>query len=250
MKTHLLATIAVSALLASCSGKPEGTVTLQPYSYSTLARDTTANDDPSPSDSLWHYRGEGMLPVADGSKAMEQLRDTLEAMGNVNVASDGTAQPGFHDGHVAQPGDPEQADAGNEATNQLNLCLATPYVMVWQNRIQVYEAGAAHGRYRTRYLNYALGKGHVISLDDLFEPGYEKPLLEMLKEKLADNPEIFSDAQITIPPTFRITSRGLAFVWPIYDIAPYSAGEPEVDFDIYELTDLLKPSACEEILSM
>ena len=72
------------------------------------------------------------------------------------------------------------------------------------------------------------------------KPGYEQKLTEMLREKLAGYDDIMVERnQIGIPAQFRVTPEGLTFIYGVYEIAPYSSGEIEVPFFLYELESVL-----------
>ena len=47
--------------------------------------------------------------------------------------------------------------------------------------------------------------------------------------------------KVEVSDIFEITSNGIRFLYPLYEIAPFSEGEISVSFDAFELEDLLAP---------
>lgn len=246
-KSYLFPALGVSLLaLTSCNGnqQSDNKIELVSYQYDNIAKlthpDSLAVSEEG--DEFYRLVGEGVLPVAIGQADITQLRDTLQTLGRVEYVSRHEVSPRFSDEVELTALSPDSVEAGNYRVNNLSMVLLTPRVAVWKSYMAYYVAHAAHGRYRTTYVNYSLDEHKVLSLDDIFKKGYEKPLTEMLAERAKENPEIFSDADIRIPDTWRITDDGITFVYGLYDIAPYSAGEVEIPLALYELADLMKPN--------
>lgn len=252
--------IIVSALLAgvlvSCGGNAGKEKTIgdeaaekmefESYSYDVIAQ--LPDSDSIPDAEGWKYcrvTGEGMMPVMIGGKDIAVLRDTLERLGSVTFASEKECGPRLGDGMSPTALSPDSVSACSETNNQLSIVMMTPRVVVWQEFMSAYRCRAAHGVYKTSFLNYDPVAGKVIGLADLMEPGYEKTLTEMIRQKLtADGVDLLEPVdEVGIPSQFRITSRGLRFLYGIYEIAPYAAGEIAVDFDSYELQEILRPAS-------
>ena len=185
------------------------------------------------------FRGGGMLPVAGKDEKLVALRDSLLRMASVEFTEKGECAPVPDPELKVVKLSADSVAACGLSTNMLTVVLATPEAVVWEDYSYAYMCGAAHGNAACRYLNYSLGDGTILSLDDLMTTGYRDSLTELLRSRLADREDIFEDAEIGIPGQFRITSDGLQFVYQQYEIAPYSSGIIRVDLAAYELGDLL-----------
>ena len=184
-------------------------------------------------------RGQGVLPVKIGSTDIKPLRDTLQSLAGVEFPSPGVAAPRI--GAEWKLTDlPDSTAACGENYNYLSIAMTTPYIIVWQDYAGEYPCGAAHGMYANRFINYSLRNNQILTLASIMKPGYEQKLTEMLREKLAGYDDIMVERnQIGIPAQFRVTPEGLTFVYGVYEIAPYSSGEIEVPFFLYELESVL-----------
>lgn len=184
--------------------------------------------------------GQGMLPRKIGKNDITVLRDSLEKLGSVLIIDNDNTEPRLSNGLVLVEIEPNDSVAGSTICNQLSVALMTPQVVVWKNYNYSYLCRAAHGSYNTTYVNYSIPKGKILSLSDIFKPGYEPELTTMLRNKLKDgNYDLITPLnEIGIPADFEITENGVNFIYGLYEIAPYSAGEITVEFDSYELNDL------------
>lgn len=255
-KIRIMAYALLVGALASCAGnagkeKAPGKesaekMEFESYRYEVIAQ--LPDSDSIPDAEGWRYcrvAGDGVMPVSLGGKDIAALRDTLESLGSVTFASEKECSPRLADGMKLTDLSTDSVSACGETMNQLSVVMMTPRVIVWQGYMSAYRCRAAHGEYKTSFLNYDPVAGKVISLADIMKPGYEKELTGLIRQKLvADGVELLESVdKIGIPAQFRITARGLQFLYGIYEIAPYSAGEIAVDFDIPELEDVLNPSA-------
>ncbi|MEM1215742.1 MAG: DUF3298 domain-containing protein [Bacteroidota bacterium] len=97
--------------------------------------------------------------------------------------------------------------------------------------------GGAHGMYGTRVATYDVERARQLKLEDVLKPGYEEPVGQVLanairlKYNLAANQPLsailFDDA-VQPNANFGLTDKGIFFVFPPYEIAPYAAGEIEL----------------------
>lgn len=259
MKIKNLSTIAIvaAALVSSCAGNekkqdnaPEVnkdyTVELRSYSYDGIA-EMTKDSLISPDYKYWRLSGNGILPVRIGNNDITALRDTLMAMGHVSL-KENASKPEMREGLTETKISPDSLQSYSFTDYKLSVELMTPGVIVWRSYGSGYTQGAAHGIYANRYLNYSPVYNKVITLADLMQPGYEEPLLDMIREQLKDNKSVIVPTEeIKIPEDFRITNDGIAFIYGIYEIAPYSEGEIEVRFNVGDLAEILKPEAADMI---
>lgn len=93
-----------------------------------------------------------------------------------------------------------------------------------------FYAGGAHGGYGVSYLNYDPEKGKFVTLDDYVKTdngkkALKKKLYSMAKKELKSN--LFSTSKdFEVADTYRLTDKGIEFVYQEYQIGPYSAGLP------------------------
>lgn len=232
----------VAAACGSNSDERSTKLELATFSYDTIAYDHSADSVELPGSQYLRCKGNGVLPVSIADIAVPELRDSLMALAGMSYNA-ATPVPVLDSVYslVGAREIPDSLRFSSYSANSLSVYLVTPSVIVWENYASSYIGGAAHGSYATTYVNYAINEHKIIRLSDLFKKDYEKPLLQMIKEKLADNPDLLSFADIEIPDDFCISTDGLTFIWGIYEIAPYAAGEIRVSFYPYELNDLLTP---------
>lgn len=105
--------------------------------------------------------------------------------------------------------------------------------------------GGAHGMPVTRYMVIDKNDRHVLSLDDMLEPGAHKAFERRLraahtrwaKQQSLDSghwPFAPSDNAAPLPD-------GMAVTYQAYDIAPYAVGQPTLHIPYDQLRDILKP---------
>ncbi len=237
---------ALGAVVAACNNTGAGSTKLQlaTYQYDTLVYDHKADSANLPGSQYWKMQGRGVLPVMIGGVSVPTLRDSLMTLANITFNA-GDAVPVVDSTNRILPyrnlPDSLKDASVSYNSNSLSIFLITPAVAVWENYDESYVAGSAHGLYATTYVNYSLSDRKILSVKDMFKKGYEKELTKLIKEKLEDNSDVSKTDTIRIPDNFCVTTTGMTFVYGLYEIAPYSAGEIRVDFRPYELTDLLSP---------
>lgn len=113
--------------------------------------------------------------------------------------------------------------------------------------------GGAHGMSVTSYLVYDTKTGKQLTLDDLFVRGYAKSLDRLIDQRfrqmrglrptepLNDQKGGLFEDKILHNSNFAITGSGVRFLYNQYDIAPYAAGQIEIDLPFDELCELIKP---------
>lgn len=230
-------------LLASCSGDDDAarSISLESFSYESYAEldipDSLLSD--AEGSRFMQCRGAGMLPVAGKNEKLVALRDSLIRMASVEFTDKGECAPVLDADLKVVKLSADSVAACGLNTNMLTVVLATPEAVVWEDFSYAYMCGAAHGNSAYSYLNYSLGDGSILSLDDLMVAGYRDALTELLRSRLSDREDLFEDAEIGVPGQFRITPDGLQFIYQQYEIAPYSSGVIRVDLTAYELGELL-----------
>lgn len=151
--------------------------------------------------------------------------------------------------------DLQKGDVGGWYNYQYELTTsvvpARDNVWGYQLNLVTYEGGA-HGSYTTTYMNFDKVTGRLLTLDDVFVPGYEKPLTQVLLTTLQDQLQMSSVEELQengflnwtdMYPTknFLLAPDGVRFYYNIYEIAPYACGPTELTVPYEALKDLLKP---------
>lgn len=100
-------------------------------------------------------------------------------------------------------------------------------------------AGGAHPMDSFLTLNYDGRSGELLTLNDIFKPGYDYKLSNLILNKL-DKDVLFNKFTIDLPTQFIFKEAGVEFIYNRYEVAPYSAG-PQYALVTYEnLKELLK----------
>ena len=104
----------------------------------------------------------------------------------------------------------------------------TPEIFVVENNIYSYSGGA-HGGYASGYLNFSPRTGKLLSLKDLIDPekmeAFKKLCEQYFREKHPEDEYWFPEEGFYLPETFGLLPEGITFVYGLYEIAPYAAGE-------------------------
>ena len=114
-----------------------------------------------------------------------------------------------------------------------------------------YEGGA-HGSYRITYTNVDLNRLVTLSEEDLFVPGYYKPLTEKIVRQLMQAYQVsepdsllekgfFTIEDIVPNNNFRLDEEGIHYAYNQYEIAPYAMGVISVTVPYTDLEDILIP---------
>lgn len=113
--------------------------------------------------------------------------------------------------------------------------------------------GGAHGSYRITYTNIDLNRLVTLSEEDLFVPGYYRPLTEKILHQLmkayeAEEPDsllmhgFFNVEDIAPNNNFWLNEEGIHYSYNQYEIAPYSMGVIDVTVPYTRLEDILIPN--------
>ncbi len=114
-----------------------------------------------------------------------------------------------------------------------------------------YEGGA-HGSHRITYTNIDLNRLNTISEEDLFLPGYYRPLSEMIVAQLMEDYGVadadsllmkgfFTIEEIVPNNNFWLSENAIHYAYNQYEIAPYAMGVIEVTIPYDELAAILLP---------
>lgn len=110
-----------------------------------------------------------------------------------------------------------------------------------------YECGAAHGMAGVAYMNYDLATGKELDTSNVFITGYYPKLASIAERFLfqqnGDEGWNFEKGKFPLNSNFAIELTGVRFLFQQYEIAPYSAGMPEVFIPYKEIKDLINPKS-------
>lgn len=123
-------------------------------------------------------------------------------------------------------------------------------VLVYIASISSY-AGGAHGIEQTLAKNFNTKTGHIIQLKDIFVPGYEQTLKEIIINKLDEKFKangldelkklyIFADNNVYVPDNFIIGDDKITFIYCEDEIAPHAVGEIRIPIDKSDLDKIMK----------
>lgn len=103
--------------------------------------------------------------------------------------------------------------------------------------------GGAHGLYSETYWCFDRRDCHQMSRTDFIGAEYDRDLSVMLLEAaLRDKTISLFDEETPIEPSdnFYVTENGITFVYPLYEIAPYSSGIVHITLPWSKIDGLLK----------
>jgi hypothetical protein len=126
----------------------------------------------------------------------------------------------------------------------------TDDVLTYEMNFNEYTGGA-HNMYATTYQSFDLKRMRIIKLADLFKPNFQNALTALIVKQLLKDKKVKSVAELSdkgygatgdIAPTenFCFDSKGMNFVYNIYEIAPYSVGIIKVHIDFDDLKSVME----------
>lgn len=253
-------TIALGSIIGSCGGNEKSEMAFSPYEYNEIAdgadSDSLRKINPE-FDGRWSVMLSGVLPDRLGDKDVAELRDSLLSLAGLREDEKGKQE-------IALPSElinlkdaknvPDSASAkspGSYLINDLSLDLLTPKIAVFRNLVSTYAEGAAHGSVATSYVNYDIKGGEIITFAHIFTQGFQKLIVPAIYNKFEEEElDLYVDREeLPMATQFRLTPTGIEFIYGLYQIAPYSCGEPKVFFSYGELSSILNPEGKKLLLS-
>ncbi|MGN1246409.1 MAG: RsiV family protein [Muribaculaceae bacterium] len=116
--------------------------------------------------------------------------------------------------------------------------------------------GGAHPSYSANFLNYDIAHNNVLDFNEIFMPGNDEIILDVVKaslcdqyyatslDELAEKSGIFID-QIFLTHNVYLTDDSIVFYYNPYDIAPWAVGAVEVEVPRFNLDQYLTPAVRE-----
>lgn len=107
----------------------------------------------------------------------------------------------------------------------------------------VYAAGAAHGSYHNEYVTFDLTTQKRLALTDILKPNMEAKIAEQLYDANSNwlqQHDITRD-KLQLSDNYFYGANGIVFVYPLYELASYAEGMPELKLPYNVAKDVVKP---------
>lgn len=119
----------------------------------------------------------------------------------------------------------------------------SPRILAYAVTYSTYLPGAAHGMYGTRYINYDLARGAVITLSDIFTADGIRALPQIIAAAARNLRAAIGRTEIDALPAhgnFYITPDAtVVFAYSPYEVASYAQGEIQIPIPAYLLAEYL-----------
>ena len=113
------------------------------------------------------------------------------------------------------------------------------------------HAGGMHGITQTIVRNFKVETGEMLSLEQVFKPGSEPALRELIIKELANRFDvngldglqskgIFVDGNVYVPENFILGSDNVTFIYCEDEVAPHAVGELRAEIERSDMKKLLK----------
>lgn len=243
-------------LLTACASGPSGNISLIPAGK--IAAQTEQNGLVTQS-LKWEHRKPGCqgecptvkldsiafpdVPIL--TKLVDHALATMTGVGGSGPAPYDTIAG--YESYFWQTASPRDSTVLSAKTRYRNQHLTVIELDTWQ-----YYTGAPHGVSATQFLNWDNARRRVLGIADVLEPGqhpaYVAALDKAYEAWLAHDQEARRD-----PATYRriwpfqpsdnfaLTDEGMVVKYDSYQIAPYSAGQPELLIPYASLKGVLRP---------
>jgi len=127
------------------------------------------------------------------------------------------------------------------------------FLMTLEVSGNVYNGGP-HGVDCTGYINWNIKKNKTITLDNILDSNYRKPLTLIAEqifrknEKLSDTSSLnnghtyfFKDGKFSLPDEYSLTNYGIQFLYNVNTIKPFAAGKTYLLVPYDHIRPLIKP---------
>ncbi len=106
-----------------------------------------------------------------------------------------------------------------------------------------YDAGAAHGMYHQEFVTFDLDTHKRLALSDILKPNVEAKVAQALYEANATwlEQHNITPEKLQLSDNYYYGNSGIVFVYPLYEIASYAEGMPELKLPYSAAKDLIKP---------
>ena len=105
-----------------------------------------------------------------------------------------------------------------------------------------YSAGAAHGMYHNEYVTFDLNTQKRLALTDILKPNVEAKVAEQLYDANANwlTQHDITREKLQLSDNYYYGTKGLVFVYPLYELASYAEGMTELTLPYATAKDLIK----------
>lgn len=258
-KIYLL--LLLPLLIFACKGSDEPTLTFEPI---TADKDVyLANEDNSPRCQV-HLKL--LQASADNGERAKIINETLMSRllnksgeRDLKAAADKFVEDYTtnYKNSMLPLYNQDRADSTKKAWYEYHYVIetttqqGTPSTMSYLATIDYYEGGA-HGINQLITFNFDIATGKLMTLSDIFVPGYESQLnsalMKALKSKtglnslneLKDAGYLYS-MDMFPSENFILNEETITFVYNPYEIAPYAMGSVELIITYSEVSQILSP---------
>jgi hypothetical protein len=130
-----------------------------------------------------------------------------------------------------------------------NVSFPLPGIAQYETSLYVYSHGGTHGLTISDVGIYSISDGKKIEFGSIFNKNWENDIVKLIIKEflLSQNLQSIFDYNYTqkesdfVPSNARVVIGGLEFLYPIYKIAPYAAGEQSVFLSWSTLKPYLNP---------
>ena len=137
------------------------------------------------------------------------------------------------DEYITENGSPENGNGVRTWEDRINGVFTDSYKN-WRNYLLSYYTfrGGAHGIQTVSQLVFDTKTGDLLSETNLFAPGYEEPVAELMRaaiqrEMEADDPELVQlvEMEFVVPNgNFSVGEGGVQWIFQPYEVGPYALG--------------------------
>ncbi len=113
-----------------------------------------------------------------------------------------------------------------------------------------FDGGGAHAYEGIHYFTYDTAHDHVLTLADLFIPGYEPKLLQLVREAFAQQRATYAQSdllhastELVLSTNFLPTHQGLRFYYNAGEAGAWAAGPVEVALSWRQLEKFIRPAS-------
>ncbi|MDV2438164.1 RsiV family protein [Acinetobacter gerneri] len=138
--------------------------------------------------------------------------------------------------------DAEKVQGINQSTIYVRFISQNNNLATFMIYSYEYSAGAAHGMYHQEFVTFDLNKQKRLALSDILKPNTEATVAQALYEANANwlEQHNITPQKLQLSDNFYYGVNGLVFVYPLYEIAAYAEGMPELKLPYVSAKDVVK----------
>ena len=138
----------------------------------------------------------------------------------------------------------QNLEAGvGQSTTSVRYISQWGHIATFAIESYTYAAHAAHGMSHVEYVNFDLNAKKRLALQDVLVKGADAKVLSALFDSNSiwlDNHDI-ERGKLQLSDNFYYGGNGIVFVYPLYELASYAEGMPELKLPYYSVKGLFKP---------